>query len=120
VAEKHAAALKTAAAGAPTATPGKILLQIEGLSAAEAPNFTYAVYLNLPAGAVPAEREKVHYVGTIDFFGKSDAGHAHAGKTFTQMFDVTPVVARLVRSERWKGDDLSVTLRPLTPIPPRG
>jgi len=74
----------------------------------------------LPEDEVSAEREKEHYVGTINFFGKGDAKHGHADKTFTETFDVTGIVGRLERAGRWKADSLSVTLRSLTPIPPKG
>lgn len=123
---QHGAALKAKAAAASPDQPGAILLQIEGLSVAEVPNFTYAVYLNLPADEVDSARAKPHYVGSLNFFGKdSDHGgkpnHKHAdAKTVVDTFDVTAVVARLQKANRWNPDSISVTLRPLTPIPPKG
>jgi tyrosinase-like protein/polyphenol oxidase-like protein len=123
---QHGAALKAKAAAASPDKPGAILLQIEGLSVAEVPNFTYAVYLNLPAEEVDPARIKPHYVGSLNFFGK-DSEHAgkphddHAGgKGLADTFDVTAVVARLRKANRWNPEAVSVTLRPLTPIPPKG
>jgi tyrosinase len=122
-APKHVTALKAAAEAAGGDRQGKILLQIEGLSVSDVPNFTYAVYLNLPEGDVAPEQAQAHYVGTIDFFGKGPGGgHAHGDgdMTFTETYDVTAVVARLREADRWKPDALNVSLRPLTPIPPKG
>jgi len=115
-----APALRAAAAAAPTAAPGKILLRIGGLSLAEPPSFTYAVYLNLPEGSTTPETEKAHYVGTVNFFGKAAARGHGAVKPFDETFDVTAVVGRQHGGGRWKADDLTVTLRPITPIPPKG
>jgi tyrosinase len=123
LAERHAAALKSAAEGARPASSGRIVLQIEGLSAAESPDFVYAVYLNLPEDETSAEKVKLHYVETISFFGRTAAdrqAHDHGEKRSTQAFDVTPVVARLREVGRWKPDALSVTLRPLTAVAPKG
>ena len=123
---QHGAALKMKSAAASPDKPGEILLQIEGLSVAEVPNFTYAIYLNLPAEEVDSARVKLHYVGSLNFFGKDSdqAGkphHDHAGgKALVDTFDVTAVVARLQKANRWNPDAVSVTLRPLTPIPPKG
>ncbi len=126
LAPQHGAAFKAKAAAASPDKPGAILLQIEGLSVAEVPNFTYAVYLNLPEEEVDPARVKSHYVGSLNFFGK-DSDHAgqphhdHAdGKALVDTFDVTAVVARLQKANRWNPDAVSVTLRPLTPIPPKG
>jgi tyrosinase len=117
---QHAAALKAATSG----RPGSVVLQIEGLSTAEAPNFTYSAYLNLPAEEADPARMKTHYVGTLNLFGKDagrgNAGHEHGAHASIDAFDVTEVVARLKKSNRWNPDSLSVTLKPLTPIPPKG
>jgi tyrosinase len=113
-----------AAVGAPRpGAAGKILLQVAGLSAREVPTYVYAVYLDLPPGDVPAPKARQHYVGTISFFGKVPVGprHGHAAsKTFTETFDVTDLVARLRAAGLWSPDAVRVTLRPLTPIAPKG
>ena len=123
---QHAEALKAQATAASPDRPGAILLHIEGLSVAEVPNFTYAIYLNLPEEEAAPAQVKQHYVASLNFFGK-DADHAgkpnhdHTdGKDLVDTFDVTAVVARLQKANRWNPDALAVTLRPLTPIPPRG
>jgi tyrosinase len=116
----RAATLKAAADAAPTGRGGKIVLDLQGLAVADVPNFTYAIYLNLPEGAA-ADVARLHYVGALNFFGKGpSAAHDHAAKTFSETFDVTPVVARLRRAGRWDPEALSVTLRPLTVNPPKG
>ena len=43
-------------------------------SVAEVPNFTHAVFLNLPADEADPARIKTHYVGSLNFFGK-DSNH---------------------------------------------
>jgi tyrosinase len=118
---------ETLRAAAETTRPGqpsKILLQIEGLSLADVPSFTYGVYLNLPEGDVPADQARLHHVGTINFFGRGPSGkasHEHGkDQTFTETLDATATVVRLKRFDQWKPDALSVTLRPISPIPPMG
>jgi tyrosinase len=120
VTSRGAQPLKEATEAARTAGPGKLMVQIEGLSLVEAPNFTYAVYLNLPEGETTAEQAKQHYVCSIDFFGKEGNAHDHGDKAFTATFDVTRVVAQLQKLGRWKPDAISVTFLPLTPIAPPG
>jgi hypothetical protein len=119
---EHRNTLRNAIEAPGPAAPGKILLQIEGLSAKEVPNYVYAVYLNLGPKEVAEDKRKPHYVGTVNFFGKvhRKADDHAAGKTFTATFDVTAVVARLRQAGLWNPEAVSVTLRPLTPVPPPG
>jgi len=123
---QHGAALRAKGAATDLDKPGQILLQIEGLSVAEVPNFTYAVYLNLPDDEVDPAQIKRHYVASLNFFGKDtehggEHGHQHAhDRAPVDIFDVTAVVARLQKADRWNPEAISVTLRPLTPIPPKG
>lgn len=124
---QHKAAFEAAGAQPPQRRGGRIGLEIEGISFQQIPDYTYAVYLNLPEGDISPEQQKAHYVGTINFFGREHvlgAGHGHGamqgGKTFTQVLDATETVARLQRAGTWKSDALSVTLLPLTPGTPSG
>lgn len=116
----RAPALRTAVEAAAKGREGKVLLEIQGISFAEVPNFTYGVYLNLPEDETDPRRIQQHYVGAVNFFGRGE-GHGHDGaKPFTETFDASGTVARLQQARRWNPEALTVTLRPLTVIPPRG
>lgn len=122
IVEEHRGVLKAAATPkAPGA--GKILLQIQGLSAEQVPEYVYAVYLNLPEDVTP-EQAKSYYVGSVNFFGKvhdEKRPHRRADRDIsTETFDVTQVVVNLREAGAWKEDELTVTLRPLTPMAPKG
>jgi hypothetical protein len=128
-------------AASPPALPSRTLLKIEGIEFDKIPDFTFGVYLNVPAGQEPSEATRDHLVGVVNFFGK-DASHArvraahpggHAGGhaapvaargdggEFSQIFDATKIVARLRQSGQYKdGDELRIDLLPLVPEPPRG
>ena len=115
------------AAVAPPAVGGpRVVVTVEGVSADEPPGLLYAVYLNLPPGdpaALSAQEREQHYVGSIDFFGKTRAdrkagAHAHGGETFDARLDATRTVARLRQAGRWNPDALTVTVLPLATAPP--
>jgi tyrosinase len=55
---------------------GGLALSIEKLVLKEPPDVGFEMYLNLPPGAQPTERDP-HYIGRLAFFGM---GHAHAGQ----------------------------------------
>ena len=85
--------------------PGKSLyLVVRGLTATEAPGVLYSVYLDLPAGARPAENDP-HKVGIIHFFNARPPGAANAPDAESPVntdaekvffsFDVTPAVRAL-------------------------
>ena len=110
--------------------PGRVeprhVVTVEGLSADKPPTGTYEVYLNVPEAEVrnPTARAR-YYLGSIDFFGKTEASkrksthmHQAGGDGFTETFDATPVIARLQGEGRWNPDDLSVTIFPVSTIPP--
>jgi tyrosinase len=109
---------------APAPKSPRIRVVIEGLSAAEAPDFVYRVYVNLPEGERSEQVLRQHYIGSINFFGKTQAdkralGHQHgAGTEFNATFDATRVVAALQQSGRFDPDALTVTILPAAPIPP--
>ncbi len=113
------------------AVPGRparrITVQVEGVSAGAPPNFTYAVYLNLPEGQLSPEQQLKYFLGTINFFGrtqvekKTGQGHGHgAADTFTETFNASPVIARLQQERRWDPDAPEVTIVPTSPTPPPG
>lgn len=124
VAPEGGPVLKSAVAAADAVHPGVLILELQGLSFEQPPEYTYEVLLNLPDQA-GAERARLHRIGAVNFFmGKHDHG-AHAADagepvTFDQRFDITAIVSRLRESGGLDTNNLSVTLRPITPIPPEG
>ncbi len=112
-----AAPLHSAVMAAHASRPGRLLIDIHGLTVAAPPKFTYDVYLNLPAGDVAPERLRMHRVGSINFFGKGpDADHDHASATFDQTLDATATVAHLRELGAWDPKHIAVTLRPVTVV----
>ena len=82
------------ASGAPalvTANNHRVLLVLEGLSAALAPGASYDVFLGPAAGQPPA-RDDPGYAGTLNFYDISAATPADARAV---SFDVTSVLNRL-------------------------
>jgi tyrosinase len=118
--------LRAAVAAADPARAGRIVLVIEGITFSETPAYTYEVLLNAGEGEPSAAKARAHHAGTINFFGREHRGHAaHAPGTaepiqFDQHLDVAAVVSRLRESRQWSDEDLSVTIRPITPTPPAG
>jgi hypothetical protein len=115
-----------AARVAPQAVGGpRVVVAVEGVAADEPPAFLYGVYLNLPPGdpsRLSEQERRLHYVGGIDFFGKTRAdrkagGHAH-GETFDATLDATRAVARLQQAGRWDPGAVMVAVLPLAPAPP--
>jgi hypothetical protein len=124
--DPDASILESAAVDAASADPPKILVEIEDFSFTKLPNFVYGVYVNLPEGVQNAERMQQYYAGSINLFGR---GHQHGEAaappegervTFDETIDVTEVVARQQAAGLWEAGQISVTLRPLAPIPPPG
>jgi len=115
------APLNAAVTAARPGRPGRILLDVRGLTVAATPKFTYDVYLNLPDGEVAPERLRLHRVGSINFFGKGPgADHDHAAATFDQTLDATATVSHLRDLGAWDPQRVSVTLRPVTAVAPAG
>jgi tyrosinase len=118
--------LKAAAAAADPSRAGTMVLDIEGISFAETPSYTYDVLLNLDEAEPSAEEARRHHVGTINFFQEHSGHAAHADAEaagpiqFDQRFDLGRVVSRLRESGQWNDEALSVTIRPITPVPPAG
>ena len=114
-----AAPLHNAVMAAHASRPGRLLIDIHGLTVAAPPKFTYDVYLNLPPGDVSPERLRMHRVGSINFFGKGPgAGHGHASASFDQTLDATATVAHLRELGAWDPKHITVTLRPVTVVAP--
>lgn len=101
----------------------KISVKITGIEFKERPVFTYGVYINLDEGENNQERSMQHYVGTINFFGADHAhgqGEATDKHKFDAILDVTGTIANLRSSGNWDPAKVSVTLRPIAPVAPKG
>jgi hypothetical protein len=101
----------------------KVMIAVEGLSADLAPDFVYGVYVNLPEGQPSDEVLQRHYVGSINFFGKTKAdakaGHDHGeGNSFNATFNATKVLAGLQRAKKLDPDAITVTILPIVTKPP--
>ena len=111
--------------GTPAGRPSKIVVSVEGLAADRSTGIIYGVYVNLPPGERSDDVLNRHYVGSINFFGKTRAelrklGHDqdHGGDEFTARFDATKVLASLRRAGKFEEDKIAVTILPITAIPP--
>ena len=93
--------------------PTRLMLLLKGLQAKTDPNTVYQLFLDLPPNASQDVADQ-HYVGLVNFFGVAiPAGHeAHGGRSVE--FDVTEVVARLLKANGLKSET-TVTLVPLGP-----
>ena len=98
--------------------PRRIVLNIENVTA---PRQTtgYEVYLNLPAGSDPVERQD-HLAGHLSMFGvdsHSTPDDKHSGDGLHYALDVTRVVRVLESRNAWNPRDISVTFVP-EDVPP--
>jgi tyrosinase len=99
---------ETVASRAASLRPGRRLyLLIRGLRVDTEPGVIYHVYLNLPAGAKPADYDPRH-VGIINFYGVP-AGSS-PDRVF-QSFDITDAV-RTLRAKGLLGNGTTVTFHP--------
>jgi len=90
--------------------PGRRLyLVLRGFRTEEPPSTVYHVYLDLPAGAKPAEDDP-RYVGTINFY--ESYGGGNTDDKF-RSFDVTDV-ARSLRARGFLKDGTTITILPGT------
>lgn len=111
-------------ADADTATPS-VYLNVEDIEAEQNPGVVYAVYLDLPSGSDDPDADPVrHHAGNIALFGielMNDPDHAHPGVPgFRHTFDITGLVEELSAAGRWDPDSITVTFKPLSPLPPPG
>ena len=95
----------------------RLSLIVRGLRAGKPPGVLYHLYLNLPAGTVPAGDDPRH-VGIINFYAAptGDAAKADPDRIFYS-FDATEAV-RVLRARGLLSDPLTVTFYPAgTPEP---
>jgi len=126
-----AAAAADAIARLATGTP-RVLLEIHEVRAAQRPGTVYGVYVNLPAGATPADAaaaeateatEVAAHVGNLSFFGVERALAPRGDQQphgLSLTFDITAVSQAQRAGGQWDDRSVSVTFIPLTLIPPAG
>ncbi|MEZ6032002.1 MAG: tyrosinase family protein [Planctomycetaceae bacterium] len=99
-----------------------VFVEIEDISFDAMPGFTYAAYLNLPSGETDSERADLHYLGSINFFGKDHThgeahAHAHAAShKFAVRLKASRTILRLKEAGVWNPAQMLVTLKPLTVV----
>jgi hypothetical protein len=103
--------------------PGRVLVQVEDIEAERDPGVAYAVYLDAPGAPGGPDRERRH-VGNISLFGieaLSDPDRSHEGHAgFAHTFDATDAVRALTDQGLWDPKSVTVTLEPITVLPPPG
>ena len=107
--------------------PGKVFIKITGIEYKVLPAFTYGVYLNLPKDETDSDRSSLYYVGSINFFGtnhkhKEQGDNQPENETFKfdTRLDISPAVSKLKSAGTWDPKKISVTLRPISPVAPKG
>jgi tyrosinase len=102
--------------------PRHLYLNIEDIEGEENPGTVYGVYVNLPEDPDEGTLEK-HYAGNISFFGieraQSPAGDEH-GHRLRYSLDVGDLLRSLGGGESFEEEEVRVTFRPLTLLPPEG
>jgi hypothetical protein len=105
------------AAGADDTRTYLNLTDIEG---SKNPGVVFGVYVNMPAGASPADAED-YCAGVVSFFGIENTDPATRAATkdaphgMRYSFDITGIVNRLRSAGTWSPDRVQVSLLPITP-----
>jgi tyrosinase len=102
--------------------PRRLFLNVEDIEGKVNPGSVYGIYVNLPPDA-DAEELEAHRAGNVSFFGierarkPRDDEHAHSLRVSVEVGDL---LRSLSEGDTWDGDQIEVTLRPLTLIPAEG
>lgn len=95
----------------------RVHVVLRGLHASQPPGVLYHLYLNLPAGAVPAGEDPRH-VGIVNFYA-AQTGPADPDRIFYS-FDATDA-ARSLRAQSLLRDGVTLTFLPVgSPAPEAG
>jgi tyrosinase len=111
-------AFSTAAESA--ATPKRVYLNIENITGS-GESGSYAVYLNLPPGADPADHREL-YAGLLPMFGvaeSTDETREHPANGLHYTLEITDVVRALEAKNAWNPDEMRVTFVPKGARKPR-
>jgi tyrosinase len=103
-------------------TPGRLYLNIEDIKGEQNPGTVYGVYVNLPES--PDEQAlAAHHAGNVSFFGIERAtrplGDEH-GHTLRVSMEVGELLRSLGDGEHFEEEEVRVTFRPLSLVPPEG
>jgi tyrosinase len=95
-----------------TAAPSRVYLNIENITGDGEPT-SYAVYLNLPPGADPADHRDL-FAGILPMFGVAEASRAdgHPGSGLQYSLEVSAVVRTLEARNDWDPATVRVTFVP--------
>jgi tyrosinase len=102
--------------------PRRLFLNLEDIEGEVNPGSVYGIYVDLPADA-GEEELAAHHVGNVSFFGierarnPRDDEHAHNLRVSVEVGDL---LRSLGGGDTWDGEQIEVTLRPLTLIPAEG
>lgn len=100
--------------------PKKTYLNIENITGKGEP-VSYSVYVNLPAGADPAQHRDL-FAGVLPMFGVTEASETndqHAGSGLHYALEISNVVKTLQARNEWTPENLQVTFVPKHRAPGR-
>jgi tyrosinase len=97
---------------------GRVVVDIVGLKCKTPPSFTYGVYVNLPEGEANESTLNQRFAGTVNLFGIADSDSGEHSKLRT--VDLTKVIGRLKRTSQFNPSKVTISLRPLAPVPTGG
>ena len=103
---------------ASTAAPDRVFLNLENVRGL-ADSTAFQVYINLPAGANPADHPE-RLAGSVGLFGvrkASLADGAHAGQGLTFVLEITKIVDALHLNNALDVNSLDVRILPVNPVP---
>jgi tyrosinase len=96
-----------------TGTAPRVFLNLENITGQGRPT-SYAVYINLPAGANPEDHQEL-FAGILPMFGVAEAtrpDRGHAGSGLHYALEVGDVVRRLEARNQWDPNDVRVAFVP--------
>ena len=99
--------------GAGPQPPRRVYLNIENITGTGAPT-TYAVYVNLPAGANPQQHQD-RYAGLLPMFGVAEASRSdgtHPGSGLHYSLEISDIIRTLEASNDWDPANIRVTFVP--------
>ncbi len=104
------------------ADPRRLFLNVEDIEGEVNPGSVYGIYVNLPDTPSPADLS-AHHIGNVSFFGierardPQDDEHPH---NLRVSVEVGELVNALSTEGRWDLEQMHVSFRPLSLIPPAG
>lgn len=103
-------------------TPGRLYLNIEDIEGEQNPGTVYGVYVNLPEDADERTLAE-HHAGNVSFFGIERATRPHGdehGHNLRVSMEVGGLLRSLGGGESFGNEEVKVTFRPISLVPPAG